>query len=99
MEPETVVCQGKEWTRAPIPGCPVKAKTIHSDSRYFPVTSTVWSGRHTVTDGETVLTVELSAVHDAGELGKSLTYTGIVKRQTVTLDRVLSGMGYARAAT
>lgn len=99
MEPETIVCQGKEWTRAPIPGESVKVKTIQSKSRYFPVTSTVWSGRHTVADGKTVLTVELSSVHDAGKLGKSLTYTGIVKRQTVTLDRALSGMGYARAAT
>lgn len=99
MEPETIVCQGKAWTRAAIPGEPVKVKTIQSKSRYCPVTSTVWEGRHTLSDGETVLTVELSAVHDAGKLGKSLTYTGVVKRQTATLDRVLPGMGYARAAT
>lgn len=97
MEPETIVCQGKNRTRTPIPGCPVKVKTIHSDSRYCPTKSTIWSGRHTLSDGETTLTVELSAVHDAGKLGKSLTYTGIVQRQTVTLDAVLSGMGYARA--
>ena len=87
-------CQGRVHTRREIPGEPVTVTRRQSESAYCPTVSTVWTGLHILSDGETEITVEQSIVTNAGKWGTSLSYVKTLKYPSAALNRTLAGMGW-----